>query len=163
MGVADGVSDLEKQRKDFVRVEGATRFVPAMGDVVGERFATNQLHGKEMFAVGGATGLVDGRDAGVFEACQGLRLALEQFNVVLVDQLAAPDDLEGDRAPGHPLLRLPHHAHPTVAELPDDSVSTDGGARVSDRKVLSAADRGLEGLITSLILSVFVAGLQPAV
>ena len=94
---------------------------------------------------------------------QGLRLAIEQLDVVLVDQLASPDNLEGDQASGHLLLRLPHHAHPAVAELPDDSISADGGARANDREVSGAADRGLEGLITSLILSVFVADLQPAV
>jgi len=73
----------------------------------------------------GVTRLVDGADVGVLEQRQSIGLALEHPDLVVVDELATPDDLESDATLRVLLLGFEDDSHPTLAELAQDSVLAD--------------------------------------
>ncbi len=66
----------------------------------------------------------------MLEPGQGLDLALEHPEVLLVDEAAAADDLERHPAPRVLLLGLVDDAHAALAELAEDAVGAEhpGGA-----------------------------------
>ncbi len=124
VGVVDRIADRPEEPQPQLELVGIESPRPALEPVV-EGPARHQLHRKIIGAVVGVAGGVDGRDVGVLEPRQRLRLALEHPRVELVDLVVAAHDLEGDPALRAFLLGLPHHSHAAPAELADDPVAGD--------------------------------------
>ena len=97
--------------------------------VLGDRDAVDQLHDEEGAAGIGGAGVEDPGDVGVVHQGQGLALGLEPGDD-LGGVHARLDDLQRDRAAdGRLLLGEEDDAHAALADLAEERVRADAGAR----------------------------------
>ena len=121
-GLADG-DELAQALADLRRARlVAAEVLPRPG---GERLAENQLHREEVLAVVRAARLVERRDVRVRKPGQRLGLPPEHPEVLVVDEVPAAHDLEGDLAGRVLLLGLVDDPHPALAELAEDAEAAD--------------------------------------
>ena len=124
--VIDGLADSDEQAQALadLRRTGlvAAEVLPRPRD---ERLAEDQLHREEVLAVVRAAGLVERRDVRVREAGQRLDLPAEHPEVLIVDEVPAAHDLEGDPAERVLLLGLVDDPHPALAERSEDAKAAD--------------------------------------
>ena len=129
-----GVVHRLAERQEEAEPEAELRLVQragAAGEIGVELAAAHQLHGEEVLPLLGAPGVVDGADVRMLEAREGVDLALEHPDVLLVHEAAAADDLERHPSPRVLLLRLVDDPHAALAELAEDAVGAEhpGGRR----------------------------------
>src|SRR5262245_12787241 len=75
-----------------------------------------------MLAFVSASRFVDGRDPRMFEPRQRLNFAMKQFDLILIHQSPAANDLQRHESPRMLLLGLVDNAHAAFAELAEDSI-----------------------------------------
>jgi len=64
----------------------------------------------------------DGGQVGMVQRCQQLRLSLETSESLRILRERVGQELDRDLAVEGGVQRLPHHAHPTLADLLDQAV-----------------------------------------
>src|SRR5262245_26936440 len=82
----------------------------------------HQLHDEIMLAVISAPRFVDCRYPRMFESRQGPRFALKQFDLILIHEPPAANNLQPNESPGVLLLGLVDNAHAPFTELAEDSI-----------------------------------------
>ena len=91
---------------------------PQVDDHFRQRLAVDQLHGVVVHAPLAADG-VHRDDVLVVQVCRRVRLDAEPVQLLRVHGGGVGQDLERHPPPQGPLLRLVHHAHPALAQLPN--------------------------------------------
>ena len=112
-----------------------------------QRLPPHEFHGEEIAAILGVTGLINCRNIGMFEATQGLDLALEHLCVKRINRMARSHDLERDPSPGAVLLRLEDNTHAAFTKLGQDRVVANGSGHTCLPVVRHRDPRSSQSLI----------------
>src|SRR5262245_7585628 len=98
-----------------------------------------------MLAVVSAPRFVDGRDPRMFESRQRLNFTPKQFDLILIHEPSAANDLQRNGATRVLLLGLVDNTHAAFAELAEDSIiaNKDRGHRRRSGPVFSPVGVGM--------------------
>ena len=121
------VRGLERLRDLRAERAGARLGQRTVREQVGERLARDVLHHEE-FDVTVLIEIEQRRDAGMEQARESPRLDAESLARLFVSERVLADQLERDLAIEPRVGGAPHHAHPALAEPPDDLVPAERAA-----------------------------------